>query len=108
MTVTSYVFSGHVVEEEVELSLAELSQACGANAEWLLLLVDEGILEPRQGEPQWCFDGFSVKRVRTVQHLQRDLGVNLAGAALTLELLEEISALRSQLVALAPARAEER
>ncbi|NOY73605.1 MAG: MerR family transcriptional regulator [Gammaproteobacteria bacterium] len=100
MTVTSYVFSGHVVEEELELSLGELSQACDVNAEWLMLLVDEGILELHEGERQCCFGGVSVKRVRTVQRLQRDLGVNLAGAALTLELLEEMSALRARLVAL--------
>ena len=32
--------------------------------------------------------------------LQRDLGLNLAGAALALELLEEIDALRARLQAL--------
>jgi len=34
-----------------------------------------------------------VKRVRTAVHLQRDLGVNLAGAALALELLDRIAEL---------------
>ncbi len=97
MTVTSYVFSGHVVEEEMEFSLAELSQACCVDAEWLVALVEEGIIEPLERESRWCFTGPTVQRVRTVQRLQRDLRVNLPGAALTLELLEEINALRSQL-----------
>ncbi len=38
----------------------------------------------------WQFHISSVKRVRTAVHLQRDLGVNLAGAALALELLDRI------------------
>ncbi len=102
MSVKSYVFSGYVIEEEVELSLAELSQACCVNAEWLMALVEEGILEPLPGESHWRFSGASVYRARTVQRLQQDLGVNMAGAALALELLEEIDTLRAQLVALEP------
>ena len=82
---------------EMEFSLAELSQACCVDAEWLVALVEEGIIEPLERESRWCFTGPTVQRVRTVQRLQRDLRVNLPGAALTLELLEEINALRSQL-----------
>ncbi len=100
MTVISYVFSGHVVEEELEFSLAELSQACCVDAEWLMALVEEGIIEPLERESRWCFTGPTVQRVRTVQRLQRDLRVNLPGAALTLELLEEIDSLRSRLATL--------
>jgi chaperone modulatory protein CbpM len=35
--------------------------------------------------------------VRCVIHLQRDLGVNLAGAALALDLLEELQQLRARI-----------
>ncbi len=49
---------------------------------------------------QWRFPGVSVRRVRTVVRLQRDLGVNVAGAALAIELLDEINALRARLEAL--------
>lgn len=100
MTVTSYVFSGHIVEEELEFSLAELSQACCVDAEWLMALVEEGIIEPLERESRWCFTGPTVQRVHTVQRLQRDLRVNLPGAALTLELLEEIESLRARLATL--------
>ncbi|HGX93159.1 MAG TPA: MerR family transcriptional regulator [Candidatus Tenderia sp.] len=102
MSVESYVFSGCVIEEEVQLSLAELSQACCVNGEWLMALVDEGILEPLPGQPQWRFSGESVHRARTVQRLQQDLGVNMAGAALALELLKEINTLRQRLAMLEP------
>ncbi len=97
MSVTSNVFSGHVLEEELELSLAELSQTCSANAEWLMSLVAEGIIDPLPGDHHWRFNGASVYRVRRVQRLQDDLGVNVAGAALAIELLEEIERLRNRL-----------
>ena len=107
MTVTSYIFKGHIVEEELEFSLSELSQSCGVNAEWLLTLVDEGILDPYKSEPQWRFRGPCIQRVRVVQRLQQDLGVNLAGAALTLELLEQIETLQARLIALESNTTEE-
>jgi len=100
MRVESYVFSGHIVEEEVELTLADLSRACCVNAEWLIALVDEGVLEPVEMEKPWRFSGASVYRARTVQRLQQDLGVNMAGAALALELLEQIDSLRARLAVL--------
>ncbi len=102
MTVTSYVLSGYVVEEELELSLSELSQLCCVNAEWLMALVAEGVIEPLEGRAGWRFAGACIQRVRTVQRLQRDLGVNLPGAALTLELLDEIDLLRARLAAFSP------
>ncbi len=100
MTIETYVCTGHIVEEEVELTLGELSRACSVNAEWLLSLVEEGILDPVRREPHWAFGGASLRRALTVHRLQRDLGVNLAGAALALELLDEIDTLRARLAAL--------
>ena len=95
------VISGHVVEE-VELSLADLSTACQVDAEWLMLLVGEGILEPLERRKTWHFAGHSVRRIRTVQRLQQDLGVNLAGAALALDLLVEVNQLRARLSVFEP------
>ncbi|MCB1751660.1 MAG: MerR family transcriptional regulator [Gammaproteobacteria bacterium] len=86
------------MEEEVELTLAELCQACRMPAEQVFDLVDEGVVEPVGRDPSsWRFRGISVRRVRCVQRLERDLGVNVAGAALALELLEELERLRNRL-----------
>ena len=104
--VKSHVFSGYIVEEDVELSLAELSRACCVNAEWLMALVEEGILEPVERDAQWHFSGCSLQRVHKVRRLQRDLGINLSGAALALELLGEIDILRARLTALESGGAE--
>ncbi|MDD5394135.1 MAG: chaperone modulator CbpM [Thiothrix sp.] len=86
-----------ILEEDVLFSLEELCRSCFLPAEQLLEMVDEGIIEPvnyQQTTTSWQFAGNSVVRVRTVIRLQRDLGVNLAGAALAVELLDEIKALR--------------
>ncbi len=92
------ILNGVIVEEEIQLSLAELCRACAVPAESLLGLVDEGILEPSGGGPrQWRFAGSSLRRARTALQLQQDLGVNLAGAALALELMEEIDRLTGRL-----------
>jgi len=46
---------------------------------------------------RWRFPGMQLRRARVAVRLQRDLGVNTAGAALALQLLDEIEALRARL-----------
>ncbi len=95
------VLTGMVLDEENTLTLGELCNACAVHAEWIIELVDEGILEPANpGMGPWRFPAIALHRVHVVQRLQRDLGINLAGAALVMELMEEIESLRSRLRAL--------
>lgn len=90
--------SGDIFEEEVELTLSDLCRTCQLPAERVLELVDQGVIEPVGRDPaQWSFQAISVRRVRRVQRLKQDLGVNVAGAALVVELLEEIEQLRERL-----------
>ncbi len=93
------LLSGEVLEEDIELTLAELCRACQLPAERVLELVEEGIVEPVGGlEPaRWCFRDGSVRRVRFAVRVERDLGVNVADAALALDLLEELESLRIRL-----------
>jgi len=92
------ILSGLLLDELSSLSLEELSQACRVRTEWIVELVEEGILEPRGREATaWRFAGSSLRRVRTVSRLQHDLGVNLAGAALALDLMDEVERLRARL-----------
>jgi chaperone modulatory protein CbpM len=99
------VIEGVILEEEVEFSLSELSQACAVQAEWLVTLVEEGILEPSgAGATEWRFSGVCLKRAHSVQRLQRDLDLNLPGVALVLDLMEELEALRIRVAALDQAR----
>jgi chaperone modulatory protein CbpM len=61
-------------------------------------MIEFGIIEPRgESAAKWQFSGGCLWRVTTVVRLQRDLEVNLAGAALALDLIEEVRELRRQL-----------
>lgn len=90
--------AGPVVEQELELSVEDLCRLCGVEGARVVELVEEGIVEPQgRDRENWRFRGVSISRVRCAVRLQRDLGVNLAGAALALELLEELNRLRARL-----------
>ncbi len=101
MTERRQTVQGIVIEESVEITSGDLCQACAVHREWLIELVEEGVLEPQGPAPeQWRFPAESLRRARIVRRLQRDLGLNLAGAALALELLEENDAMRARLARL--------
>jgi chaperone modulatory protein CbpM len=96
-----------IVLDEEEISLAELSRTCRVHAEWVMELVHEGVIEPRgvavsAQTPQWRFAATTIVRVQKARRLQHDLGVNLPGVALALELLDRIDALESRLRAGTP------
>lgn len=91
------IHTGTVIEDD-SLTLGQLCHACGVHADWIVSLVEESIIEPQGNEVHlWRFSGTSLVRVRSALRLQRDLGVNLAGIALALDLMEELENLRAQL-----------
>ncbi|NCF25812.1 MAG: MerR family transcriptional regulator [Gammaproteobacteria bacterium] len=97
------VLSGKILEEDSEVTLAQLCEACAVRAEAIEAMMEEGIVAPTDvGVSKWRFTRSSVVRVRTVLRMQRDLNVNLAGAALALDLLERIEALQARLRAFDP------
>ncbi|HEX5420566.1 MAG TPA: chaperone modulator CbpM [Gammaproteobacteria bacterium] len=86
------------MNDKSELTLGELCRACEVSAERVLALVEEGVIDPEGPEvSRWRFRAISIRRVRWAVSLQRDLGVNSAGAALAVDLLEELEALRERL-----------
>jgi chaperone modulatory protein CbpM len=90
---------GTVIEDDL-IALDQLCRICGTNSEWVFSLVHESVIEPEPFEtelPGLRFSGKSLARARSAMRLQRDLGVNLEGIALVLDLMEEINELRAQL-----------
>ena len=86
---------GVVLDEQVTLSIEEVCEMCGIRKSVVIEMVAEGIAEPlEETETRFVFSGVAVTRLLTAHRLQRDLQVNLAGAALALELLDEIDALK--------------
>ena len=87
-----------VMDDSVQLTLADLCRACAVDAEQVIELVEVGLVDPcGRGVPEWRFTGPTLYRVRTALRLQQDLQVNASGAALALELLDEIKRLRRML-----------
>lgn len=94
----SSVLQCEIIETRREMSLADLCEVCTVASERIVQLVDEGLVEPIGREPtEWRFSGHSVKRVIVAERLSRDLRLNAAGAALVLDLLEEMTQLRQRL-----------
>ena len=92
------VVDGIVVEEHLRFTLAELCRACAAEPAQVVLLVDEGVLEPTGAAPDdWLFGGTALHRARAALRLSRDLELSVAGTALVLDLLDEIDTLRGRL-----------
>lgn len=91
------VQTGTVIEDD-NLTLEQLCDAYGVQADWVVSLIEESIIEPQGDEMHlWRFSGTHLARVRSALRLQRDLGVNLAGIALALDLMEELENLRARL-----------
>ena len=81
------------------ISLEDLCRTCAVTSIFVQEMVQEGAIDPAQGEEptSWRFTEIEVHHVTVAARLQRDLGVNLAGAALALQLLDEVETLRAQL-----------
>ena len=87
-----------ILEEQSELTLADICRACAMDEVVIIEMVEEGVLTPAGEAPaQWRFSGLHLQHAKVAVRLQRDLGVNLQGAALALQLLEEMDQLRARL-----------
>ncbi len=98
----------HPLGSESEITLAELCRVFEIHADDLIELVEYGVVEPFAGQypSQWRFSGHALVRVRRALRLRRDLAIEPAGAALALDLIEELQLLRSRLAALERGRGQ--
>lgn len=97
MTATS-----HLMEDITELTLSDLCRACAVQIDIIIELVSEGVIDiadaPSNQPPEhWRFTGLHLQRAKVAMRLHRDLGVNFAGAALALELMDELQAVKAKL-----------
>lgn len=83
-------------EDSFYLSLEEVASSFNVSPSLIIEIVEEGIVLP-EGHQQktWQFDTLATQKMRLAIQLHHDLGVNIAGAALALELLAEIEHLRA-------------
>jgi chaperone modulatory protein CbpM len=81
-----------------KLSLTDFCTRCHVEAHYIIEMVEMGILEP-EGETtsSWQFSFYEMFRFKKARRLQNDLNLNLAGVALSLQLLDELKVLRNHL-----------
>jgi len=73
-----------------QLSFHDACHAAGVDRHFLIEIVEHGIVEPPGELPeQWRFDDDMLSTVRRACRLCRDLEMDLAAAAMVLELLDE-------------------
>jgi chaperone modulatory protein CbpM len=85
-----------VFDESTWCTLSEACQLCKVKDHLVKEMIQEGLLTPAGSSVQeWRFGAQELKRIQITIRLQRDLRVNLPGAALALDLLEELDQLRN-------------
>lgn len=80
------------------LPIEELARAAGLHIGLVEQLVEYGVIEPAPGSASpILFPVAAIDRLRCAVRLRRDLGVNLAGAAVIVEMRERLRSLRAEL-----------
>ena len=91
---------GGVLEEQIDITVDQVCALCRVERTQIVHLVEEGVIEPSgptNTVAQWRFSGEALARARRAVRLQRELEINPAAAALVLDLLDEVAALRRAL-----------
>lgn len=90
MSSNALIASGELLDDTLRLNLSDLRQRSAVQVEVIIEMVQIGVLEPQGQSPtEWLFNGHDLARLQRALRLQRDLGINLPGLALCIELLEE-------------------
>jgi chaperone modulatory protein CbpM len=90
MTSIDRIFEGQMLDDTTWLEIGDFCSYLSVERSWVVELVDAGVLEPRGLEPEaWSFPASALTRARATARLTQDLGVNLAGVAVILDLVEE-------------------
>ena len=91
--------------QPTQLTIDELCRTCAVHTGYIAELVHEGIIVPdvvadsASAPETWRFTSVHVRHTKVAWRLQHDLHVNLPGAALALQLLDELESLRAQMAA---------
>ena len=81
----------------VQLDMRTLCQEADITADWVIEIVEHGIVEPSGRTPEdWVFDARAPLTLKRAVKLHEELELEWEGVALALELLEEVQQLRSE------------
>ncbi len=86
----------------ITLTLKEVSARCGVSADYLLELIEYGVLDneiiaPHSAPAELQLDAVSLFKIQRLVRLKQDLSLNTSGAVLAVDLLEEIDRLHAHI-----------
>ncbi len=87
-------------------SAEEFAHACGVSSDWVLERVEAGVLQVDSASGAWRFDSVALVRARRIAQLETAFDADPQLAALTTDLIEEVTRLRQQLEASLAQRAD--
>jgi len=89
MTGVTHRLEARVLGEGDWIGATEICRLCWLDLGAVMELAELGVVAPRGTVPdEWQIAATALPRLRVIGRLIRDLGVNVSGAALALELLE--------------------
>ena len=98
MVRVTQVLEAHILGEGDWIAVSEICELCRLDLEAIRELAALGIVSSRERAPgEWQVAATALPRLRIAGRLMHDLGVNVSGAALALELLEAQRELETRL-----------
>ncbi len=89
MTDAVAIHEVQLIGEADWLAAGEICRLCRLELQAVVELADLGLIRPRGPAPQhWQVPAAALPRLALVGRLMHDLGINVSGAALAVELLE--------------------
>lgn len=97
-----------MTNRQPKYTISVVAEIVGLHEQSLRMYERRGLIRPQRSEGNIrLFSDEDVERVRTIQRLVNDLGVNLAGAEVILHMREQLEALRQELERLRQSLQEE-
>ncbi len=92
------ILTGVLMDDEGTISLVEVCQKYNLSEERLLDMMEHGLFSAHtENLKRLHVDYQTCRRIQSATRLQHDLGINLPGVVLVLELLEELEHARDEL-----------
>lgn len=79
------------------LNISEISRFSGLHPMMIQKLFRLGLIDPEVYEPDLLFEDTVLARINKIMRIKNDLGVNLGGCGLVLDLLDKIAELERRL-----------
>lgn len=80
----------------IQFDLSHFAEACGQSPEWVMQLMEHGILPNRSRNTSYHFIGEDVTRAQRAYRLQRDFDASFSAVAMMLDLIDEVQQLRRE------------